>query len=591
MHPATTRQLKPETRNQKLRERTRSYRRVVFWLLAVAMVCVESGAARNHQSLQTEWVFPTSNSPRVVLSNASVVSVNTWNKSEVSIKAEVLAESIQTNEVSVKSANNKLDVYCSPAKSDRKIFLTLRVPPQAILWVETNGNSIQITQPADQIIISHSSKELLQLSVPESTSLDMKDARNAVERRHLGPLRNARIGISGQRVGTGPPHVKVTAPKALVVVDREAIEPPERPATLAATTIARRSGTMGEALRRSAPYLFRPSARLDPPAPDRTDKDESAVKLETYLVNLNVSATDRAGRAIPDLTKDDFTVYEDGMPQPISFFSPQQSPFNLVLLIDLSGSMRDEIDLVRDTALHFLEVISSLDSVAVVTFTTDVVIASHLTKDRDDLRDSIEFMLAPAGGTAFYDALGYALVEVLRKVKGQRNAVITITDGEDNALQSRLSLQAVGASIAQGSFLAFDQLLEGAGENDALIYPIHLDPTVLLAAVQTSSPGKSATVQIQTNSDPRKLVTSALTEIAKSQLRSLADASGGRFYHADRIEDLKGVFDQVAAELRTVYSIAYTPTNLNFDGSFRRIRMQVNRSGVAIRTRPGYYAK
>jgi VWFA-related protein len=221
------------------------------------------------------------------------------------------------------------------------------------------------------------------------------------------------------------------------------------------------------------------------------------------------------------------------------------------------------------------------------------VVVSHLTKDRDDLRDSIDFMLAPAGGTAFYDALGYALVEVLRKVKGQRNAVIAITDGEDNALQSRLELRAVGASIAQGSFLTFDELLEGAAENDALIYPVHLNP---VEVQPVSSPARShgitaPSVQIQTSSDPRKIITSALTELARGQLNSLADASGGRFYHADRIEDLKGVFEQVAAELRTVYSVAYTPTNLNFDGSFRRIRVQVNRPGVAVRTRPGYYGK
>ena len=98
-------------------------------------------------------------------------------------------------------------------------------------------------------------------------------------------------------------------------------------------------------------------------------------------------------------------------------------------------------------------------------------------------------------------------------------------------------------------------------------------------------------VQIQPSAVPRKMVTSALTEIAKGQLQSLADASGGRFYHADQIEDLKGVFEQVAAELRTVYSVANTPKNLNFDGCFRRIRVQVNRLDVAIRTRPGCYGK
>jgi len=82
-----------------------------------------------------------------------------------------------------------------------------------------------------------------------------------------------------------------------------------------------------------------------------------------------------------------------------------------------------------------------------------------------------------------------------------------------------------------------------------------------------------------------------MSEIATKQLRSLADASGARFYHANRLEDLNGVFEQVAAELRTVYSMAYTPTNLNYDGSFRKISVKVNKPDVVVRTRPGYYGR
>src|SRR4029434_5636162 len=107
--------------------------------------------------------------------------------------------------------------------------------------------------------------------------------------------------------------------------------------------------------------------------------EEDALKLRTHLINLNVSATDKDGRAIAGLTKDDFSIYEDGVLQRISFFSPERSPFNLVLLIDLSGSMKDEIELIKETAIHFLEVIGPQDSVAVVTFTTDVTVVSHLT--------------------------------------------------------------------------------------------------------------------------------------------------------------------------------------------------------------------
>src|SRR5262249_41644074 len=161
---------------------------------------------------------------------------------------------------------------------------------------------------------------------------------------------------------------------------------------------------MAQALRRSTPELIRPQLNQTSPSP-MTTADEGALKLETHLINLNVSATDRVGRAISGLKREDFSVYEDGVPQQLSFFAPEQSPFNLVLLIDTSGSMKDEIDLIKNTALHFLDVIFPQDSVAVITFSTDVVVVSQLTKDRDDLRDSIDLMTTPVGGTAFYDAL------------------------------------------------------------------------------------------------------------------------------------------------------------------------------------------
>jgi Ca-activated chloride channel homolog len=90
---------------------------------------------------------------------------------------------------------------------------------------------------------------------------------------------------------------------------------------------------------------------------------------------------------------------------------------------------------------------------------------------------------------------------------------------------------------------------------------------------------------------PNLQIQSEVTEIATKQLHSLADASGARFYHANRIEDLRGVFEQVAAELRTVYSMAYTPTNLRYDGSFRKISVNVNKPDVVVRTRPGYYGR
>jgi VWFA-related protein len=516
------------------------------------------------------------------------VSITTWQQNEVSVTAEVSGSSIQVDEVRIKADKNKLAITCVPAQRDRKIDLTLRVPAKSILQIKSHGNEVQVKDPASVIAIT-ASKEFILLNVPESSSIDMQSAPNAYEHRQLGQGGSAQIGIGRRRIDApGPTDVKVIAETARIVVTRGPIipfTPLPRHRTIAATTIARRTGSMSRALRRSNPQLVRP-VRDQPAAANTPGGEEGELKLATHLVNLNVSATDKDGKAIAGLKQEDFSVFEDNVPQQITFFSPETSPFNLVLLIDLSGSMKDEIELIKETAIHFLDIIGAQDNVAVVTFTTDVTVVSHLTRDRDDLRESIDWMLAPSGGTAFYDALGYALVEVLRKVKGQRNAVIAITDGEDNALQSKLLEKLVlpGAGAVTGSFLSFEELLDGATESDALVYPIHLNPTLAAQPVIQLNPGSKAASRQQQ-------IQPQLTQIATRQLRSLADATGGRFYHANRIGDLKGVFEQVAAELRTVYSMAYTPTNLKYDGSFRKIRIQAISADIVVRTRPGYYGR
>jgi Ca-activated chloride channel homolog len=568
----------------------RSYRLVGCCIFSISIALLDALSGFS-QAPQPEQSFPTQANPKVVISNASTISITSWDKNEVSIATEVSGSVVKAQEVIIKSESNKLDISCRPAKPDRRISLTLRVPAKAVLEIKSHGNKVEVKEPRGLVSIL-AGKEYFHLNVPESSSLDMRDAPQAVDYRQFGQGGWARIGIGKRQVGgTGPPFVKVTAETAQVTVAHGNIfiatanTPAPKPLTIAATTIARRNSSMARVLRRSNPQLIRPQ-RDQSSAANSADIEEGALKLETHLINLNVGATDREGRAIPGLNKDDLSIYEDGVLQRISFFSPERAPFNLVLLIDLSGSMKDEIELIKETALHFLDVISAQDSVAVITFTTDVTVVSHLTKDRDDLRESIEYMLAPAGGTAFYDALGYALVETLRKVKGQRNAVIAITDGEDNLLQAKLmeKLRTFRGPVA-GSFLTFEELLDGAREADALIYPIHFNPTPPQPIVMDNRPPPTAA------QSPLLQIQSELTGIAKEQLHSLADATGGRFYHANRIADLKGVFEQVAAELRTVYSMAYTTTNLNFDGRFRRIRVQVNKPDVLVRTRPGYYGR
>lgn len=539
----------------------------------------------------------TGESPRIIIYNAYSVTITPWPVNRVSINNEVSGPTIQVDEIKLKRDKNRFEISCFPSKPDRNIFLTLKVPQKAVIEVRSKENKIEIKEPSGAVRIV-ATKDLIEASVPETSYLDAKDAPYAAENRRLGQGGLARIGIGGRQSGEGPTFIKVFVPRIAVVFWRgseisfasrnptnavTSAAAVKRPPTVASTTIVRRNSAMSRALRRSNPQLIRPR-RDDSAKSAGSESDDESVKLETHLVNLNVSATDRDGKAIRGLKKEDFSVYEDGVLQQISFFSPEESPFNLVLLIDLSGSMKDEIELIKATAIHFLDITGANDTVAVVTFSNDVTVVSQLSKDRDDLKESVDWMLPPAGATSFYDALGFVLVETLRKVKGQRNAVISITDGEDSALEVELTEKAGVRRPVVGSFLTFDQLLEGATESDALIYPIHLNPT----------PAQPVVVSTQRSVSPPPIqsqIQPEMTEIAIKQLHSLADATGARFYHANRIADLKGVFEQIAAELRTVYSLAYTPTNTNYDGRFRKIKVQANSTDVVLRTRPGYFGK
>ena len=344
------------------------------------------------------------------------------------------------------------------------------------------------------------------------------------------------------------------------------------------------------------------------PAVGSTGKDgeDDDIKLQTHLVNLDVTAIDRAGRTIPGLKQDDFSVYEDEVLQQVSHFSTEQNPFNLVLLLDMSGSVLAKRQLIKEAALHFIDVIDPQDKVAVISFTYDVSVVSHLTADRDDLRDSISTMVFPGGATFFYDALGYSLVQELRKVKGQRNAIVILSDGEDNAILYNILHQEAatgkdmmtgmtvlnGSFRIPGSFLRFDQLMDGIKEANVLIYPIRVDhgPDFMKdLLIANSSNGLPPPPDVMS---PRvDAINARVTETAMGQLQELAEASGGRVFNAARIEDLKGIYEQVAGELRSVYSLSYTPNNPIFDGKFRRIRVKINKPSDAVsRTRPGYYA-
>lgn len=274
---------------------------------------------------------------------------------------------------------------------------------------------------------------------------------------------------------------------------------------------------------------------------------ESSVKLTTELVSLSVAVTDRSGRAITGLAKEDFKVYENGVEQPISFFSADESPTSWGLVLDRSHSMEGMIQDVYRAALHAIEQGTEDDDMFVVTFNDQADLLCDFTSDRDKLESAIRGLRA-SGNTALYDAVGLAL-DYLQRGRHQKKVLLVITDGEDN--RSRLN---------------FRQLVERAKEADVLIY------TVGMFAPMVGMQGIAA----------------------RDELKKLAEVTGAFAHFPSNPEKCRMTMMEIATEVSRQYSLGYYPTDPTRDGKWRQLRITVARPGseanYATRTRRGYYA-
>jgi len=291
-------------------------------------------------------------------------------------------------------------------------------------------------------------------------------------------------------------------------------------------------------------------------------EEAQVVRVDTNLVSLNVSVySDKLRNHVSTLGQQDFAVSEDGFNETVTFFANTAVPFDLVLLIDLSGSTSGKRDLIREATRRFINSARPLDRLAIVTFSDTATVVSPLTEDRNQLLKSVEKMHGE-GGSHVWDSLNFVLDKVVGpKTLARRRAVVMLTDGIDNALP--------GLSIGVGdSLITFADLVEAVRRSDTLIIPIYL------------SPGQDFNG------------TTRLFQNARHTLSALAEESGGLYYEARRTEDLTNVYGQVIEDLGNVYSLGYRPTNHKSDGSWRTVKIGLpNHPELKPRTRPGYYAK
>jgi Ca-activated chloride channel family protein len=301
--------------------------------------------------------------------------------------------------------------------------------------------------------------------------------------------------------------------------------------------------------------------------PVQAPGEDEVVRVSTSLVTVPVSVTDRQGRFIPDLTREQFSLFEDGVEQDIAFFEPADKPFTVALLLDTSDSTRFKLSDIQAAAIAFLDQLRPEDRVIVISFGWRVSVLSEPTSDREQLRAAI-LRAQSGGGTHLYNAVELTARERLRQISG-RKAIVLFTDGVDTSSH--------GAT--------YESSLRYAEELDALVYVIRYDTygDAARALPDTSSGGQGG-VLVTAKGE----LLSVAYKRAGIYLGLLADKTGGRLFYADTPNNLSRTFARVAAELREQYSLGYYPKRSAESGGERRIRVRVNTKDLSVHARRSY---
>lgn len=283
-----------------------------------------------------------------------------------------------------------------------------------------------------------------------------------------------------------------------------------------------------------------------PPAPAAADQDETPTfRADTQLVLVHATVLDKNNKLITDIPESGFKVYENGVEQPIKLFRREDVPVSMGIIIDNSGSMSQKRSSVAAAALALVKNSNPQDEVFIVNFSDDAYLDQPLTSDIKKLEQALD-RLDARGGTAMRDALGMSIDYVKDKGKKDKKVLMVITDGDDNASNETL-----------------EQLVRKAQSTEVLIYSIALlDEEV-----------------------PRR------AKNARRALKELAEASGGVDFYPKTLAEVEQITPRIAHEIRNQYILAYSPLNLQLDGTFRQIKVVVNGFGKpTVRTRNGYYA-
>jgi Ca-activated chloride channel homolog len=270
------------------------------------------------------------------------------------------------------------------------------------------------------------------------------------------------------------------------------------------------------------------------------------------LVSLNVSVSDANGHYVTDLEQGDFSVFEDGMKQDVTFFTRTNLPIALALMMDTSASMDTKLPIAQEAAIGFAKRAREQDLTEIIDFDSRVMILVPFTNNLNELEQAIKKTSA-GGSTSLYNAIYIALKDLKKLVATnveeiRRRAIVVLSDGEDTS-----------------SLLPFDEVLDLAKRSETAIYAIGL---------RSNEGGAN--------------VSKGFKE-AEFAMRQLSQETGGRAFFPNQAADLTKVYGQISEELSSQYTIGYTSRNPRRDGAWRRIVVRVNGQQLTARTKQGYF--
>lgn len=481
------------------------------------------------------------------------VTVEVWQEKYLSVSTRVEAATTFTRSpVVIDNRNQLLGIRVVRRAGDpaATINLTVKIPENAHAEIVTGRGAVSLRGlPLSTAVRSLAGDVRVEFPGTANAEINARSTKGVVK-SELPQLLSDNGHVLQARVGNGGPTLKITTDSGNIALSASTAP--------SVSQVARRT--------EDEPQNELPIKAAGTPAPALDTQEISegdTIRVDSQLVSLNMSVIDRnTNRGLVGLSKSDFRLFENGAEQQILQFESSSAPFDLVLLLDISGSTRDKMKLIRAAAQRFIDAARSFDRIGVISFAGQATVVSPPTLDRRSLRQRVSEMDTATGDTKLYDATDYAVTQLLRDSKNaRRTAIIVMSDGLDGSIDG---------VQGEGSRLPYKDLLGRVSEFDGVVYSLWLN-----TEYESLSP---------LDTQPEAF------DAGYDRMKELADTGGGVFYEVERLEDLAGAYERVVADLGTVYSLAYRPLDKTRDGRWRAIRVNVARPSAVARGKRGYYA-